>query len=244
MRSQNKYKSYNQSIQIFEKFPLRILRFKNTKWKKVQKILLSKFSKIVKKKPRSSKPKKFKSNLLVKLDFKMWEKVKSFYQNGRKLTNLIFNTNDKSFANSILKKTLLNSKSSCEILSVYRQALLKPEFKLSTLLWKLNLFSSSFQASQAISEKKIYINNVPVKINFLLLKGDVIHLKAENYKKNIDVRKANICFSLSDVVFSFVEIDYYSNVIVVVKSLEDLSDQDLLFVKQEFYNLKKIKDYI
>jgi ribosomal protein S4 len=242
MRSQNKYKSYDQSVQIFEKFPLRVLKFKNTKWKRVQKVLLSKLSKIVKKKSKSSKPKKFKNNLSVKVDFKIWEKVKSFYQNGRKVTNSIFNTVDKSLSTSNLKKTLLNS--NCETLDVYRQTLLKPEFKLSILLWKLNLFSSSFQASQAISEKKILINDAPVKTNFLLLKGDIIRLRTESYKKNTDVRKSKIHFSPSDIVSSFVEIDYYSSVIVIVKNLEDLSDQDLHFVKQEFYNLKKIKDYI
>jgi ribosomal protein S4 len=240
MRSQNKYKNYDQSVLISEKFPLRILKFKNTKWKKVQKILLFK----IKKKFKSNKPKKFKSNLSVKVDFKIWEKVKSFYQNGRKVTNSIFNTLDKSLANSNLKKNLLNSKFSFEILDIYRQTLLKPEFKLSILLWKLNFFSSSFQASQAISEKKIYINGIPVKTNFSLLKGDIIHLRAEIYKKNNDVRKSKIFFSPSDTILSFVELDYYSNAVVIVKNLEELSDQDLYFIKQEFYNLKKIKDYI
>jgi ribosomal protein S4 len=240
MRSQNKYKNYDQSVLISEKFPLRILKFKNTKWKKVQKILLFK----IKKKFKSNKPKKFKNNLSIKIDFKVWEKVKSFYQNGRKVTNLIFNTLDKSLANSNLKKNLLNSKFSCEILDLYRQALLKPEFKLSILLWKLNLFSSSFQALQAINEKKVYINGAPVKTNCLLFKGDIVRLRKENYKKNTDVRKSKNYFTSSDIILSFAEVDYYSSIIVVVKDLENLSDQDLYFIKQEFYNLKKIKDYI
>lgn len=245
MRSQNKYKSYDQLIQIFEKFPLRVLKFKNTKWKRIQKLLLSNFSKTRKKKKvKDCKPKKIRNNLFVKVDFKTWEKVKIFYQNGRKITNLIFNIFDQAFTNSELKVNLLGSKASGKILDVYRQTILRPEFKLSILLWRLNLFCSSFQASQAIDEKKVIVNGKPVGNNFSILKGDIIYLITENYKKNTNIRKSEIEFSLSDTVSTFVEIDYYSNLIVVIKDLKNLSEQDLYFIKPEFCNLKKIKDYI
>jgi ribosomal protein S4 len=245
MRSQNKYKSYDQSIQIFEKFPLRVLKFKNTKWKRIQKLLLSNFSKTQKKKKlKDGKSKKIRNNLFVKVDFKTWEKIKIFYQNGRKITNLIFNIFDQAFTNSELKVNLLGLKASGKILDVYRQTILKPEFKLSILLWRLNLFCSSFQASQAIDEKKVIVNGKAVGNNFSILKGDIIYLITENYKKNTNIRKSKIEFSFSDTVSTFVEIDYYSNLIVVIKDLKNLSEQDLYFIRPEFCNLKKIKDYI
>jgi ribosomal protein S4 len=245
MRFQNKYKSYDQSIQIFEKFPLRVLKFKNTKWKRIQKLLLSNFSKTQKKKKlKDGKSKKIRNNLFVKVDFKTWEKIKIFYQNGRKITNLIFNIFDQAFTNSELKVNLLGLKASGKILDVYRQTILKPEFKLSILLWRLNLFCSSFQASQAIDEKKVIVNGKAVGNNFSILKGDIIYLITENYKKNTNIRKSKIEFSFSDTVSTFVEIDYYSNLIVVIKDLKNLSEQDLYFIKPEFCNLKKIKDYI
>jgi ribosomal protein S4 len=245
MRFQNKYKSYDQSIQIFEKFPLRVLKFKNTKWKRIQKLLLSNFSKTQKKKKlKDGKSKKIRNNLFVKVDFKTWEKIKIFYQNGRKITNLIFNIFDQAFTNSELKVNLLGLKASGKILDVYRQTILKPEFKLSILLWRLNLFCSSFQASQAIDEKKVIVNGKAVGNNFSILKGDIIYLITENYKKNTNIRKSKIEFSFSDTVSTFVEIDYYSNLIVVIKDLKNLSEQDLYFIRPEFCNLKKIKDYI
>ena len=245
MRFQNRYKSYDQSIQIFEKFPLRVLKFKNTKWKRIQKLLLSNFSKTRKKKKlKDSKFKKIRSNFFVKVDFKTWEKVKTFYQNGRKITNLIFNMFDQSFTNSKLRVNLLGPKASGKILDVYRQIMLRPEFKLSILLWRLNLFCSSFQASQAINEKKVIVNGKPVGNNFSILKGDIIHLVTENYKKNTNIRKSKIQFSPSDTILTFVEVDYYSNLIVIIKDLKDLSGQDLYLIRPEFCNLKKIKDYI
>lgn len=243
MRLQNRYKSYDQSIQIFEKFPLRILKFRNTKWKRVQKLLLLNFSK-KKKKLKDNKFKKIRNNLSVKIDFKTWEKVKAFYQNGRKITNLIFNIFDQAFTNSEFRLNLLSLKASNKTLDVYRQTLLRPEFKLSILLWRLNLFCSCFQASQAIDEEKVIVNGKPVGNNFSVLKGDIICLISEDYKKNTNIRKSKIQFSSSDTISTFVEIDYYSNLIIIIKDLKELSGQDFLFMRPEFCNLKKIKDYI
>lgn len=168
-------------------------------------------------------------------------KVKSFYQNGRKITNLLFNTFDHSVNSAYFRKNVLDSKSSCQILNIYRQVLLKPEFKLDIILWRLKFFNSSFQASQAICDKKILVNDKVVGNNFLLSKGDMISFAPDCYKKNTNVKKSKLNFSPSDVILSFVEIDYYSNSIVIIKNLEDLSNEDLYLIRTEFYNLKKLK---
>ena len=79
MRFINKYKSYDKLFSIFEKFPLRIAKFKSTKWKKIQRLLLFKSSKRSKysttltkavgskKKAKFSRRKLFFNNLLVKV---------------------------------------------------------------------------------------------------------------------------------------------------------------------------------
>lgn len=248
MRSHNKYKSYDQLTQIFEKFPLRVLKFKNTKWKRIQKALSFKLPKreltMKKKKLGRHELKKFRNNLLIKVQYKTWEKVKSFYQNGRKITNVLFNTFDQAVSNTSIRKNILNPKASCQNLNIYRQILLRPEFKLNVLLWRLNLFCSSYQASQAISNKRVCVNNKFIGSNFSLSKGDIISLVPKCYKKNTNIRKSRLNFSSSDNILSFVEVDYYSNQIVIIKSLEDLSHEDLYFIRPEFCNLKKIKDYI
>ena len=40
MRFVNKYKGYEKTTIVFERFPLRILKFKRPKWKKIQKLIL------------------------------------------------------------------------------------------------------------------------------------------------------------------------------------------------------------
>lgn len=245
MRLQNKYKSYDQLAQIFEGFPLRVLKFKNTKWKRVQKVLSFKLPKnVLLNKKKKNKIKRFKDHLLVKVNFRTWEKVKSFYQSGRKITNLLFNTFDQSVSNTEFKRSILYSKASCEILSVYRQMILKPEFRLNILLWRLNIFCSSYQATQAIHDKKVLVNDKIVGSNFLLSKGDIVSLNLKCHQKNINLKKSKLNFSPTDVILSFVEIDYYSNNIVIIKSLENLGHDDLRFIRTEFCNLKKMKDYI
>lgn len=245
MRFQNKYKSYDQLAQIFEEFPLRVLKFKNTKWKRVQKMLSFKLPKAVSlDKKKKHRPKRFKDHLLVKVNFKTWEKVKNFYQNGRKITNLLFNTFDQAISNTDFKKNVSNAKVTCQILDVYRQMLLKAEFKLNILLWRLNIFESSYQSSQAIHNKKVLVNSKVVGSNFLLSKGDIISLEPKYYHKNMNLKKSKLNFSPSDAIFSFIEIDYYSTHIVIIKSLENLGHEDLRLIRSESCNLKKIKDYI
>ena len=143
MRLQNKYKSYNQLSTSFEQFPLRILKFKNTKWKKLQKTLTL------------SKQKRFNENSSIKVQYKNWEKINNYYKDGNKLKNIIFNRFDKSLSTTYFKSVLKKAKFSSTIKKMYLNMLIKPEFRLDILLWRSKFFVSSFQSRQAINEKKV-----------------------------------------------------------------------------------------
>lgn len=234
MRLRSKYKGYNQLAQVPERFALRILKFKNTKWKKIQTIL----SKSLKNK------KSFNENLSMKVPYKMWEKINNYYKDGNKLKNLVFNLYDKAVSPSYFRSVFKTQSQSSKIKNMYLNLMIKPEFRLDILLWKLNFFKSSYHSRQAINENKITVNNKFVLGNFFLSKGDVV-----SFEKDFDVNLFNLQKnqndnSLGDTVFSFVEIDYYSNSIVVVKDLKELTVDDFYLLIHESYNLLKIKDYI
>ena len=55
---------------------------------------------------------------------------------------------------------------------MYLHTLLKPEFRLDILLWRLKFFESSYQARQAINEKKVKVNQKRVAGNFFLSKSN------------------------------------------------------------------------
>ena len=231
MRLRCKYKGYNHLTHSFEQFPLRVLKFKSTKWKRLQKVL-----------SLSATTKKFTENLSIKVPFKSWDKINNYYKEGNRLKNVIFNLYDKSVSASYLKSVLKNSSSN--IRKMYLYALLKPEFRIDILLWRLNFFSSSYQARQYINNGDILVNKKSVLGNFFLSKGDIISFNEKIDLSIINPKKIKLRNSIIDFILTFVEVDYYTNTIVVIKNLDELTSDDFYLLITEFYNLKKIKDYI
>jgi ribosomal protein S4 len=264
MRPVNKYKGYDKLKQIFKRFPLRIKKFKSTKWKKVQKVLASKLKKDFRKSNKKTfsrskifsnkktfsrrkifqKKRSFKENLFVKARYKTWDKVRNYYKEGGKIKTAILYLFGRDISLLYLRNILKHSKSFSETLDVYTYVLLKPEFRLDILLCRLNFFSSSYQAFQIISEKKIMVNDKTVSGNFSLSKGDIISFKSNYNLKTLNLRKIRSNLSFSDSINSFIEVDYYSNRIIVVKDLKSLSQDDFFISVEEHHNLKKLKDYI
>ena len=234
MRLRSKYKGYNLLSQPFDRFPLRVLKFKNTKWKKIQKILSS----------LGTTKKKIVENFSVKVPYKTWEKVNNYYKDGHRLKNSIFLVYDKAVSVTYFKSVLKNPSLSSTLRNMYLYMLLKPEFRLDILLWHLNFFESSYQARQAINERKVRVNEKSVAGNFFLSKGDVITMvNCKNFKA-LDLNQKIDKNSVSDIIFPFVEVDYYTNTLIVIKDLKDLTEDDFHLLLTETYNIKKIKDYI
>lgn len=253
MRFVNKYKGYDKLFCVFEKFPLRIKKFKSTKWKKIQKILQLRISrrKFIVRKKRSSRFRKkarrrksFLNSLLIKVSLRNWYRVENYYETGRKLKNVVSSLFDKSLTTRFFRKSLILSKKSLKLAEVYSDTLLKPEFRLEILLWRLNFFRSTHQASQAVNEKRVYVNGKCVRGNFLLSEGDMITFNDSYKVSNLDVKKIRSSFLFSKIVSTFLELDYYSNTIIILKSHDNLGLEDFYALVKDSYSLKRIKDYI
>ena len=234
MRLRSRYKGYNQMIQPFDGFSLRVLKFKTTKWKKIQKTLSI----------SNTTNKKIVENFSIKVPYKVWEKVNNYYREGHRLKNSIFLLYDKAVSVAYFKSVLKNSSLSSTLRNMYLYMLLKPEFRLDILLWHLNFFETSYQARQAINEGKVRVNDRSVAGNFFLSKGDVITVISSSNSKALDFSQKKKKSTISNMVFPFVEVDYYTNTLVVVKDLKDLTSDDFHLLLTETYNVKKIKDYI
>jgi ribosomal protein S4 len=255
MRVVSKYRGYHRLFTIFEKFPLRINNFKSTKWKRVQKLLRSKLQKRARSlkqsgwKKASSNRRKYKrrlfvNNFLTKVNFRYWYRVESHYENGRRIRNVHSSAFDGALDTNFYRDALLFSKKSCLTDLVHSRVLLKPEFRLDILLWKLNFFRSSYQASQAISDRKVQVNGCFRKGNYFLRKGDIISFNSKYRAEYLDLKESKSAFFSSKVIPTFVEVDYYSNCVVVLKDVEELTVEDFYLLIKDSYCLKKIKDYI
>jgi hypothetical protein len=85
------------------------------------------------------------------------------------------------------------------------------------------------------------VNGKYVKSNYYLKKGDIISISLkQNDKKTysfIKIFKKNL---FNNIFFSFLEVDYYSNNIVVIKDVVDLVDTDLQLLIEKNIDIKHL----
>lgn len=246
----NKYKVYSKinSVFSFSEFPsVRILKFKRSKWRNWKLRFLKKesfvfrnislFRKKTKKKVyRRRKPIRkilpFVNGSIFKQRFGFLPKVKNSYKVGLNLKNGLYQFFDGGLTLKYLKKQCLLKKNTiCKFL-------IKPYFKLDILLWKLKIFSSVRQAHQYIRAKKILVNTKIVQNNFFLKKGDVIHVLNEN----LDLIK-NSGLNLS-FIFSFCDVDFYSNKIVILKDIDTINEKDFTLFFNDVIPLRSVIYYL
>lgn len=247
MRFVNRYKGYEKTTIVFERFPLRILKFKRPKWKKIQKLIFySRKNRVIRKHIRKkllSKPKSRLFDAFVNyLDPYTWYKLKNYYANGRKIRSSILMLFDKTLVAKSFKKCLGRSKKSFQVDDSYLKMIVRPEYKLDILLWRLSFFRSSYQVCQAINDKKVYVNSICVRKSTCLRKGDVVTFSNSYKQDDLIIRKIRNCFLKSKSILTFVEVDYYSNSVIIIKDLDELGLEDLNLIVKDYHSLKKLRD--
>ena len=243
MRLRSKYKIYTQSSATLIKYPQRIFNFRRSKWSKLQaKLLRSQsclfYSAKKKKQLKHHTSVSFFNNFLNKVPYKFWQKLRTHYKKGLQIKNNIRKLFDDNVKHKFFKK-VLTSKKNRSLKNIILLSLVKPLFKLDVLLWNLNFYASSYQARQAINNKQISVNSKNVAGNYYLKKGDVIVLDPTFLISTILFNK-----SLHNFFLTFIEIDYYTNTVVVIKNLNELSLEDLYVVILHYFDLKKFRDYL
>ena len=224
MRKINKYKIFNVVGIKTKMYPTRILKFRRPKWLRLQKLYLN------------SLKSKLVNILLIKNIFKSWERIKKYYKKSLETKNLLNSFYENRITPRYIKKNLSKTLIKKNLIS---NMLLKPLFRVDILLWKLNLSASSYESKQAINSNLVLINGETVKSNFLLKKGDVISFNSELEDKKYFfnfVKK----YSLHENFLTFVEIDYYTKTVVILKNFCDLDYQDFSLIVNEYLSIKKL----
>jgi len=229
MRKSSKYKKFNSSNGIIvKKVPLRILKFRRPKWSSIQKNLIRK----------STKRKVLIDPFVTKSTFKSWERVQKYYKKGFQNRNMLCSIYDSSIKFKTLRKNLpskgLKKKS---IISHY---LIKPQYKLDILLWTLYFFPTVYAARQKISNRQVLLNGRSVKSNLLLKKGDIISFKSWEKKNDLFFNESAKKYYLSEKFITFLEVDYYTKTIVILKNFDELSSKDKYILISDFVQLKNL----
>ena len=196
---------------------------KNTKWKQ----------KFDEKKSKYKKKIFILNPFLVIKSFKILERKKKYYKNSFETKTALLNTYENSISFNKLKKNVYNLKR-YNILNY----LIKPHFQLNILLSNLHFFSTPFQASQEIYNKKVLVNDKTINYNLCLKKGDII-----TFKRNSPFRYLK-CFlqrySFDNRLFSFIEVDYETETIIVIKNFFELGLEDFQLLIKDSIQLKNL----
>lgn len=229
------YKKYLTLTNFFFLLPFfRILKFKRTKWKNLQLLLKKKFFwKLNTNNKKKSKKKNFLFNNNELYISVKHNKRKFFYKNSIELKNnlSIYFDNEisiKEFKN-LLSKQIFDRK------KLFQNLLLKPFFKIEILLWKLNIFQTVADTKQALLYKIIKINNKFATHNTFLQKGDII---------TIDKKILLINNNLPIFLQNFIEIDYYTNSIILLNDYNNCNEEITSLFFPEIINLGFFIDFI
>ncbi len=243
MRLRSKYKTYTQSSASLVKYPQRLFKFRRSKWKKIQiKLLRSQrflLYSAEKKKRLKKGQSPFFNNFLNKISYKFWQKLRLHYKKGLQIKNNLRKLFDDNISYKYFKKALISQKKSLLLKNIILTNLVKPLFKIDILLWCLNFYTTSYQARQAINNKKVWVNKKTVIGNYYVKKGDVIFLDSSTLLSTVLFKN-----SLHNFFLTFVEIDYYTKTLVIVKDLNEISSEDLYLVISHYFDLKKFRDYL
>lgn len=257
MRFTNRHKLNNKNGVSTKRLPqIRILKFKRPKWLKIQKILkraVRKYSfKSKWNKQRRFLNKKQLKKLIRKKKFwwkrKIRRKDNVAYQKAlpkKVSTRWIYRLRNRRRYQLELRRHLLSlfdksinfeiEKSLKDRKDILINFLIKPYYRLDLLLWNLDYFSSSFESRQKINNKKVLVNGKIGKSNYYLKKGDIISFSTMKGKKRIrnDFIKNRKRYRKNYCFFSFLEVDYYSNNIIIVKDFFEFGEEDLRLLIEE-----------
>ena len=221
MRKLHKYKIYNK-VDLVSKFPVRLLKFKRPKWHRLQELLLN----------QNNLGSELIDITAIKTDFKVWNKVRRAYKERLKSYSFF-----AAIFDNAIKVKKLKSISDIKIRKkMYLKYFYENYYKTCSLLWFANFFASSFQSRQKIASRSIFVNDEIAAPNSILEKGDIVSIVDNLINIDNNIKKYNSTLS----VLSHVEIDYYSQNVIIVKDINDLSEEDFFLLTQDYVNTQQL----
>ena len=244
MRSLVKYTSYLKNIPSV--IPFKLLKFKSSKWKKIKKIVKKKI-KLLKKRKQSIffLKKRYKLSLLKKTRFFFFYGLKV---RRRTMPNFSKYYKDCLSTNRMIKQLFsdrlsLLKHSSKDYNTYFKNFFIKQFFKPEVLLLKLNFFNSSEEALQSLSNGSILINFEKKKANYILKSGDILSLSNKKINFFLFQKIVEKNFFLKRRLFSFLEIDFLTGTIIILKDFSNLNCFDFNLFLTFFVNIQQFKNY-
>jgi len=224
MKLTARYKIYSKTKRISSYFPLKILKFRRTKWFKLKKSY-----------KKTLKRRKIADFRKTWVRFKIYKKIKSYYRRRLKTKQLIYQVYRNSFNFKFFRNYIKSKKTSfmsrVKSMSIL---LMKIEYRIDILLWRLNFFSNTVEARSAILSGDVLINNRKTSHIHFLKEGDTVRILSFIHLKEIAKLQKKTKF-----FYSFIEIDYYTKTLVILRGVDTLNYQDFSpFLNHPFNTLE------
>ncbi len=215
----------------------KLYNFNRKKWQSFKKVIIFK-----KKKSVSIPFSKVVNNFALKIPFLKWNKLRLYYKSSlmekRKL-----NLNYENSLRLRTLKTLLNSHNTkLNRFSIYKNLIIKLEYRLDIFLYKLRMFPSLYKARSEIQKGNIYVNNIKVvKYNYTLNKGDIISFSES---LNFDFKNLSRTTLHRSRILSIIEFDIYNKNIIILKNFSELTQEDFSSFNLSYINLNYLLFYL
>ena len=247
----------NRAIDV----PLKVLKFGNTSWNSVVEFLknrkrLAYFFKLFRKN-KSVKVKgpilKMDSRLLkegtsvcvfkrlgitnmkMQASLKVWERLKNNYRDALDVRRSFYQTYESCVSYKDLKKQLFRSRGVYYNKVEFLRKVLKFEFRIDILLYKLRFFRSSYEARVYLNKGLVRVNSRVVKGNYFLQAGDIIACDCVlSYRKNIE------CLKKALFLRNCFEIDYYTGTVIVLRSYNEIYKSEIPFFFIKYFDWQKL----
>ena len=136
-----------------------------------------------------------------------------------------------------LKTNMGFKRTSRDVLKHRMIFLIKPNYRQDIILWYLNFFENTVASKFFIKQGAVLINNKSLTGCTFIKKGDI--LCVQKHVSNIkNLRKK---YYKSKKLFSFVELDYYTNTAIIVKSEQELWLSDFSLIAQSRTHFRFLK---
>jgi ribosomal protein S4 len=220
MRRINTFKARLKNKSFLLDCPKKILNFRRPKWV----LYVNDIKKDIKRKFfLSTQMSTSNFNLKKDQESPIWDKKKLFYKKKLNLRQNFLHSYDNGFKKVFIKKAALGNNFKADNFILFKNIVVKLEYNLAFLLFRLNFFSSIFESRKAISKEDVFVNSSKVSHNYFVKKGDIISFSNEKIIfKDILLKKFK-----KQILIPFIEVDYYSNRLVIIKDFKDISFEDV-----------------
>jgi len=230
MQPKQKYKKFNKNYYPLACVPKeKILKFHRTKWKKIQQLILK--EKLTKKKQKIT----FKYFGKTFCHGNRWERVSHAFRTQLLVKKTIKTLFLNSVSNYFLKKTYLKGTVTISYLQFLFYRL---EFRIDILLSRLKIFANPLLVKTSMQNNIVLVNKKKSKVCKVLSKGDIIFISSLKELFFSDRLKDSFFFH------TFLEIDCYTNQIVIIKNWWELTEKDFFLLSRAFYNILDLRDQL